>query len=216
LTATGAASELEPMLDHVVYAGPSLDRLIEEISDRTGVRPTHGGAHDGLGTHNALLALGQSRYLELLAPIPGGEERSAFARVIAGLSASKLYMWAVRVMDVEQFVARGEGAGLAMGNAVEMSRTPPGGSTQHWKLSLGGADVYSSVLPFGIAWTPPGHPSQGLAAGCRATGMRAEHPEPERIRGALETLGVTLPVRAADAVSLILDIDAPAGAVELR
>jgi hypothetical protein len=216
LTATGAATELEPMLDHVVYAGPSLDRLIEEISDRTGVGPTHGGAHDGLGTHNALLGLGQSQYLELLAPIPSHEERSAFARVIAGLTTPKLYMWAVRVTDVEEFVARGKEAGLAMGNVVEMSRTPPVGSTQHWKLSLGGADVYNSVLPFGIAWTPPGHPSQGLAAGCRLTGMRAEHPEPERVRDALETLGVALPVRAADAASLILEIDAPAGAVELR
>ena len=103
-----------------------------------------------------------------------------------------------------------------MGQITEMSRTPPGKPTQHWKLTVGGADVWASVLPFAIEWKTPAHPSDGLTRGCNFVSLRAGHPDPERIRGALTALGTSIPVEAAERPALVLEIDSPSGRVEIR
>ena len=46
------------LIDHLVYAVPSLPAAVGEVAERFGVRAQAGGKHLGLGTHNALLALG--------------------------------------------------------------------------------------------------------------------------------------------------------------
>jgi hypothetical protein len=46
------------LIDHLVYAVPSLPAAIADVAERFGVRAQAGGKHIGLGTHNALLALG--------------------------------------------------------------------------------------------------------------------------------------------------------------
>jgi hypothetical protein len=210
------ATPAKPIFDHAVYAGTALYELVEQLADKTGVRPTPGGAHEALGTHNALLRLGDRQYLELLAPIPGAEDRSPFARSLSAMERPKLYMWAVRVPGVEAFVAGGEAAGLSMGATAEMSRKPPVGKEQHWKLSVGGSDVYDSVVPFGIEWTGMAHPADDLESGCLRIALRAEHPQPQRILDAVTSIGVELDITEAPRPGLVLDLDTPQGPIELR
>ena len=58
-------------LDHLVYCVPgTLDDAIDRFAKKTGVRPALGGQHNGLGTHNALVALGNGAYFEILARDP--------------------------------------------------------------------------------------------------------------------------------------------------
>jgi hypothetical protein len=57
-------------LDHILIGVPEIGAGIEWWESLTGVRPVSGGAHERLGTHNALAALGPHLYLELLAPDP--------------------------------------------------------------------------------------------------------------------------------------------------
>jgi hypothetical protein len=85
------------MLDHLVYSVPDLDATVEELAVRLGVRPVFGGRHEGRGTHNALLALGEQRYLEIIARDPSQPDApTPLPHDLDGLTSPRLVTWAAR------------------------------------------------------------------------------------------------------------------------
>lgn len=210
-------SEAEkPVPDHIVYAAPNLDAAIDDLEQRLGVRAAYGGEHEGVGTHNALLGLGSRRYLEILAPRSESSAALQAGGLLEGLTTPRLFMWAVACNDIEAVVKGASESGYDPGTVVDMSRLQPSGETLRWKLSIGGSDVAASVVPFCIQWLNDPHPSESAPGGCQASELRAEHPEPDRVRASLKALRVELEVGHGPKAGLVLTLDGPNGPVTLR
>jgi hypothetical protein len=90
-------------IDHVIYATEDLDAAAERIEAELGLPAAGGGRHEGLGTHNRIVPLGDG-YLELLAVADAAEAaRSALGRAVQERIAAVgdgLLGWAVSVEDI--------------------------------------------------------------------------------------------------------------------
>ncbi|UFU02821.1 VOC family protein [Ruania suaedae] len=175
-------------IDHLVYAGPDLQALVAQVTELTRVAPVDGGRHEGRGTANALLGLGEGRYLELLGPDPeqGEPDRPRPLRVDE-VSAPTMVGWAVNLggsgRDIEALVTSARADGYDPGVVAPMSRRTADGELLAWQLTppeggLGGA------IPFLIDWGQTPHPSVDLPS-VELTALHLEHPEPETVRAAL-------------------------------
>jgi hypothetical protein len=96
-------------IDHVIYATADLDAAAARIERELGLTASGGGRHEGLGTHNRIVALGGG-YLELLAVVD--PEEAARSDVGRGLltqlarAGDGLYCWVVAVDDIDSVARR--------------------------------------------------------------------------------------------------------------
>jgi hypothetical protein len=204
-------------LDHIVYAAPNLEQAVAELADRLGVVASPGGAHPGLGTRNALLALGNECYIEVIAPDP---EQPTPPRArpfgIDELSGPRVVTWAARASRLDEQVASARAAGFDPGTPIPVRRTTPAGETISWRLCFPSKPTGDGLVPFLIAWGQADHPSSHAASGCALHSLRAEHPDPAAIRRVLEALGTDLELSQGSAPRLIALLDTPKGQLELR
>ncbi len=133
-------------IDHVMIGVPDLQQGIEDYT-RLGFHVSPGGAHTGLGTHNAI-AFFQEDYLELLSV----SDRGALAASAAagGPGAGLLEFLArgggfryviVQSDDLGADVAAMRQRGVEISDAVEGGRRTPAGQELRWKVAhLGPSD----------------------------------------------------------------------------
>ncbi len=213
----GARPKVLSQVDHLVYATPDLDRGVEEVAALLGVRASPGGQHPGRGTRNALVALGPTSYLEIIAPDPA---QPAPARPrsfgIDTLAKSRLVTWAAKGKDLEDLAREAARHGIDLGEVRSGSRKRPDGVLLTWRITDLGSLSGGGIIPFFIDWAASPHPAQTAARGATLIGLRAEHPEAQRVQKVLRDLGLELDVSPGPAPALIAAIDGPKGRVELR
>lgn len=212
-----AADALLEQIDHIVYATPDLTLGIETAEKLFGVRATPGGQHPGLGTRNALIAIGPASYLEIIGPdrdqpAPGGPRRFG----IDDLRAPRLLTWVAKGKSLEKFAVDAVAHGVNLGAVIPGSRRRPDGVVLSWTYTDPQTVLADRLVPYFIDWGASPHPSATAAKGVTLLSLRAEHPDADRVQQMLRQLGLDLTVTKAPKPALIATFDSPKGHVELR
>src|SRR5256885_16222455 len=96
-------------IDHLVIAASDLGVGADLVRRSLGVTPQPGGEHARMGTHNLVLKLGDSLYLEVIAPNPKsaqpGRPRWFELDDLMPDSPPRLATWAARTDDIRSTLA---------------------------------------------------------------------------------------------------------------
>ena len=203
------------LIDHLVYAAPDLTAAVAEIEERFGVRAQAGGQHIGLGTHNALLALGAQTYLEIIAPDPGQPEPPVPRPFgVDAVSRGGLVSWALACDDIDAAVAGARSHGYDPGEVADGQRAAPTGTVLRWRLTHNA--VAGSLIPFLISWGDTEHPARSAPQGLILEAFHAEHPDPPSLAPLLTALGADVEIRPAASAALVARLSGPNGSKVLR
>jgi Glyoxalase-like domain len=178
-------------LDHIIIGATSLADGARFLRERLGVAIRPGGKHPDMGTHNSLMRLGDSAFLEVIsidadAAHPGRPrwfelDRPAMqARLAAG---PQLISWAIRSPDI---VATAHSSGFPVGEVTALRR-----DALTWRLTVpaDGSIPGEGVMPHVIEWDGGARPWERMAAlGCRLDALVIAHPRPESIEAGLRSL----------------------------
>lgn len=209
---SSVTSEVPELLDHIILGCSDLDRGIAFVEERTGVRAIFGGAHPGRGTRNALLSLGERRYVEIMAPDPDQPDaKEPLALHLRKLSEPQITGWAVHPGDVGSLAKKLRDAGVAFEGPTPGSRKRPDGRVLQWQtLTL--KDNASWLLPFFIEWSADSlHPSADAPAGCRLIRFEAVTPEPDKLARTAALLSLDMPIIKGEKPELRATLAGPKG-----
>jgi hypothetical protein len=204
-------------IDHLVYATPDLGQGVDAIEKLLGVKATPGGQHPGLGTRNALVALGPSSYLEIIGPDPGQPKPAGRLRFgIDDLKSPRIVTWVAKGTDLDKLVTTAAERGVKLGPVIPGARRRPDNVVLSWRYTDPNTVIADRLVPFFIDWGTSAHPSASAARGASLIRIRAEHPDPEPVQKMLATLDLDLQVQKGSAPAIVATVDSPKGRVELR
>jgi hypothetical protein len=203
------------LIDHLIYGAPDLAGAVADLEERLGIRAQAGGQHIGLGTHNALLALGPRTYLEIIAPDPRQPAPPVPRPVgLDGLRRGRLVGWAIACQDIDAAVATARRRGYDPGEIADMARAGPTGAVLRVRLTrkvmLGG------LVPFLISWGGTEHSARSAPGGLTLESFHLEHPDPASLAPLLAALGADAEIRPAATAALVARLSGPNGSTVLR
>lgn len=198
-------------LDHIVVVAHSLLAGSDFVEQALGLRPGPGRKHHHMGTHNLLLGLGTSVYLEVVAIDPGAKPVSrprwfGLERV-ADLPKARLAAWVASTDDIASDASPELGAVEMMerdGHRWQMTATADG------SVPLAGAG------PLLIQRASPMHPASSLPeSNMRLRELRIQHPVPPQISALLARVRLSaeprVTVTQGVTCALVAEIETPFG-----
>lgn len=177
-------------IDHLVVAAATLAGGRAWIERRLGVPMSDGGHHEAFGTHNALLSLGTTAYLEVIAIDPdaappgrprwfGLDDPAMRARLAEGPA---LIHWVARVEELPEGTLDDGREVLALARGEN-----------RWRITVSpdGALPRGGVAPSLIQWLTPPPPTRLPELGVRLQTLRLTTPEPDALRKMVQDQGLS-------------------------
>ena len=208
------------VIDHLVLAATTLADGIDYVANVTGAVPQPGGKHLRMGTHNALLKLGERLYLEIIAIDPDGTKPDrprwfgldGIALQAELVEEPRLIHWVARTRDIE---AASRATGVDVGDVHAMAR-----GDYRWRITIpdDGALPGRGLIPTLIEWDVATHPADRLPdANVSLVELAGTHRDPNAVRAALTGLGLerTLRVSYDRDTRLVAMLRTPNGLVTL-
>ena len=209
--------------DHITIAADNLRAGVAHAEAALGVTIPVGGAHPLMGTHNHLLCLGETLFLEIIAPDPAAgplSRRRWFGlddpRLREELAISpRLVTWVLATDDIETALREvphtaGPAVTVTRGDLAWLMSVPDDGS-----MPFGGA--FPTLIQRPRSRRP--HPATGMPdLGCSLVSFEIAHPEAELIGRSLRPFFDDPRVRfsVAERPSLSAAIRTPHGERQLR
>ena len=199
-------------IDHLTVTAPTLESGAAFVTQALGVAPGPGGEHPRMGTHNLLLKLGESTFLEVIATNPAaphpGRPRWFALDDAEATREPRLAAWVARTDDLRTCPP---GLLERIGAVETMTR-----GAREWLITIPayGALPFAGALPMLIEWQSPRIPAgAGLPdAGCSLATLGLRHPDPDRLASLLALAGLEDRVEtAAGAPGVWADIVTPLG-----
>ena len=179
-------------LDHWIWTVPDLATGAEQIRTRLG--PTYfGGRHDGLGSANHILPLGDDRYLEVLGPSNDLGSLGCFLKT----STPRLAAFAIRVADLERVACLAIHLGLQVDGPRDYSRFRSDGAAIRWRLLQLYGHGYGDYVPFFIDWGTTVHPSAVEPSQTDVASFAVDHPS-EGLANLYCLLGIPVTIRQGE------------------
>lgn len=207
-------------LDHFMWGAPTLETGLREAERLFSVRPAMGGSHPGLGTCNALLALGDV-YLEVIAPDPAQSDppqsrQGSFARQLAELETCALITWAAGSRDLKLIAAKASDRGLTVRGPSATQRRTPDDQLLSWELLFLSDHGFPNLVPFFIDWLDTTHPASSNPFGGEVVSFVLETPDASGLSDLLGDLEVDANIVSAREPRLTVSIQTANGLVVLE
>lgn len=200
-------------LDHLVLAVPSLPYGIQAIEEKLGVRAVYGGRHPGLGTHNALIHLGNKSYLEIIGPDPRQEIAGPLWFGIDKVQELTLVSWAIQESDIESSVEGLHQIGAYPGPIQDGSRLLSDGTYLTWRYTDPRPLLGDGIVPFFIDWGTSPHPTDSLEQDIVIQDMKAVHPQVNTVKKMLDVLQIEMIVEQGATPELQVLLNTPKGQI---
>ena len=180
-------------IDHIIVTAPSLEVGGAYVFECLGVHPQKGGEHARMGTHNLLLSLGPSAYLEVMAINPAAPKpatpRWFGLDDMAAHAPARLHTWVARSTDLATTV---QASAEPMRPVVPMSRGALNWLITSPETSKGGeAATHGGLTPTLIEWQTEAHPASTLPdVGLLLIQLEFLTTDTERIKRQVKALGL--------------------------
>lgn len=206
-------------IDHITVTALTLEAGAKFIWQTLGVEPQAGGEHPGMGTHNLLLHLGDSLFLEVISANPKAPapERPRWFDLdsLHHDSLPALSTWVVRTTDIHTTASA---CSESLGKIEPMSR-----GTLDWLITIpaDGSVPLGGVAPALIEWHTEIHPAAKLKdLGLSLVKLEVFSSEPARISRLLSSIDLdgpfsVRPLLAGATPHLVAHINTPQGISEL-
>ena len=192
----------QTIIDHLVIGAAELDKATKQIQSFIKAEFLAGGKHPLMATHNRLIKLQKSLYLEIIAADPSTSLPSSPPRKNRWFSldsnatrkrlsrAPQPLCWVIAVNDIEKTSMH---CGYNPGRIIEMTR-----GNFSWKITVSetGDLPESGVLPIFIEWPNGKHPTKTMPeSNISLKKLTLFHPHPSGIKHILSKLNIDGPIK---------------------